>query len=131
MPSGRPLDGEFAAYTKPDIQYVEGDDIVASLEAQGKRVEAFILSLTDQAVAGKRYAAGKWTVKGEKVCLRQTHPPTLPISFCQVLPADPTAGVDSKDLLGTKIHLKLVNPEGRRAGQDMYVKLPQGVATAK
>ena len=52
--------------------------------------------------------AGKWTVKGEKVCLRQSHPPTLPISFCQVLPADPNAGVDSTDLLGTKTHLKLV-----------------------
>jgi hypothetical protein len=52
--------------------------------------------------------AGKWTVKGDKVCLRQSKPPTLPISFCQVFPADPESGVDAKDLLGTPIHLKLV-----------------------
>jgi len=52
--------------------------------------------------------AGKWTVKGDKVCLRQTRPPTLPISFCQVLPSDPQTGVDAKDLLGTRIHIKLV-----------------------
>jgi hypothetical protein len=52
--------------------------------------------------------AGKWTLKGEKVCLRQSKPPTLPFSFCQVFPQDPSAGVDAKDLTGTPIHLKLV-----------------------
>jgi len=52
--------------------------------------------------------AGKWSVKGEKVCLKQSKPPTLPISFCQTFPSDPTQGVDAKDLTGTPIHLKLV-----------------------
>ena len=53
--------------------------------------------------------AGKWTVKGEKVCLRQSKPPTLPFSFCQNFPSDPEKGIDAKDLTGTPIHLKLVN----------------------
>lgn len=52
--------------------------------------------------------AGKWTLKGAKVCLRQSKPPTLPISFCQIFPADPVTGIDAKDLTGTPIHLKLV-----------------------
>jgi hypothetical protein len=52
--------------------------------------------------------AGKWTTKGDKVCLRQSKPPTLPISFCETFPADPAKGIDSKDLTGTTIHLKLV-----------------------
>jgi hypothetical protein len=52
--------------------------------------------------------AGKWSLKGEKVCLRQSRPPTLPISFCQSLPQDPSKGVDARDLTGTPIHLKLV-----------------------
>ncbi|MBS0334445.1 MAG: hypothetical protein JSS35_16880 [Proteobacteria bacterium] len=52
--------------------------------------------------------AGHWTLKGDKVCLRQSQPPTLPISFCQALPADMAKGVDSKDVLGTPIHLRLV-----------------------
>jgi hypothetical protein len=52
--------------------------------------------------------AGKWTLKGDKVCLRQSKPPTLPISFCQVFPSDPETGIDAKDLTGTPIHLKLV-----------------------
>lgn len=52
--------------------------------------------------------AGSWRVKGEKVCLKQSKPPTLPISVCQPFPEDPTKGVAAKDLTGTPIHLKLV-----------------------
>jgi hypothetical protein len=52
--------------------------------------------------------AGSWRVKGEKVCLKQSKPPTLPISVCQPFPEDPTKGVAAKDLSGTPIHLKLV-----------------------
>jgi hypothetical protein len=52
--------------------------------------------------------AGSWSMKGEKVCLKQSKPPTLPISFCQAFPSDPVKGVDAKDLTGTPIHLKLV-----------------------
>lgn len=52
--------------------------------------------------------AGTWSVKGEKVCLKQSKPPTLPISVCQPFPEDPAKGLDAKDLTGTPIHLKLV-----------------------
>lgn len=52
--------------------------------------------------------SGKWTLKGDKVCLRQSHPPTLPISFCQVMPKDPQVTLTSKDLTGQTIHLKIV-----------------------
>src|SRR4051794_13635186 len=37
--------------------------------------------------------AGKWAVKSDKVCLRQTRPPTLPFSYCTAFPADPHVGV--------------------------------------
>jgi hypothetical protein len=54
--------------------------------------------------------SGKWTVKADKLCLKQSRPPTLPISFCTVLPRDLHPGVTltSKDLAGTPIHLKLL-----------------------
>ncbi|HEY3695753.1 hypothetical protein [Phenylobacterium sp.] len=52
--------------------------------------------------------AGNWTAKGDQVCLKQTHPPIPFFKFCQTLPDDPETGIDSKDLGGTKIHLKLV-----------------------
>jgi hypothetical protein len=52
--------------------------------------------------------SGKWTLKGDRVCLRQSRPPTLPISFCQVMPKDPAITLTSKDLTGQTIHLKIV-----------------------
>jgi hypothetical protein len=52
--------------------------------------------------------AGTWSTKGDKVCLKQTHPPMFGLSFCQALPDDPAKGVDSRDFLGTRIHLTLV-----------------------
>jgi hypothetical protein len=52
--------------------------------------------------------AGHWDMKGDKVCLRQSKPPTLPVSFCQTFPKDPDVGLTSKDLTGQTIHLKIV-----------------------
>jgi hypothetical protein len=51
--------------------------------------------------------AGKWTVKGEKVCLSQSKP-RLFGSLCQVFPTDPKTGIETKDPMGTTVHLKLV-----------------------
>jgi hypothetical protein len=47
-------------------------------------------------------------MKGDRICLRQSHPPTLPISFCQTFPKDPSVELTSKDLTGQTIHLKIV-----------------------
>lgn len=52
--------------------------------------------------------AGHWSQKDGKVCLRQSRPPTLPIAFCQALPADMSREVESKDVVGTPIRLRLV-----------------------
>jgi hypothetical protein len=51
--------------------------------------------------------AGKWTVKGEKVCLSQSKP-RLFGSLCQEFPTDPKTGIDTKDPTGKSVHLKLV-----------------------
>jgi hypothetical protein len=54
--------------------------------------------------------SGKWSVRADKLCLRQSRPPTLPISFCTVLPRDlhPGVSLTSRDLAGTPIQLKLL-----------------------
>jgi hypothetical protein len=54
--------------------------------------------------------AGKWNVKNDKVCLKQSKPPTLPLSYCTAFPAQAKVGVawTGKDLSGTPITLKLV-----------------------
>jgi hypothetical protein len=53
--------------------------------------------------------AGRWTLRGEKVCMRQTRPPTLPISYCTPLPASsqPGAQWSGRDVAGRQIILSL------------------------
>ena len=61
--SGRPGPGEYAAYAETDIAAIPGDDAVAALEASRDRVLTWFAPLSDAAVAGVRYAPGKWSVK--------------------------------------------------------------------
>jgi len=63
IPSGRPLDGEYADYAGTDIARVTGDDAVVALAVQGRDAMAFFSALGDAQVNGVRYAPGKWTVK--------------------------------------------------------------------
>ena len=58
--------------------------------------------------------AGKWTLKGDKVCLRQSKPPTLPFSYCTGFPDDPHVGVTwtAKDMGGTPIKLTVLKGMG-------------------
>jgi hypothetical protein len=55
---GRPADSEFAAYTKPYVEGVEGGDIVHSLGTQRDHL-IVVLARLDGTFA---YAPGKWTV---------------------------------------------------------------------
>ncbi len=54
--------------------------------------------------------AGHWTVRDDKVCVKQSKPPTLPISYCIPFPANPRVGSEwpFKDMTGTPIRLKIV-----------------------
>jgi hypothetical protein len=54
--------------------------------------------------------AGRWNLKGEKVCLRQSQPPTLPISYCTPLPPSNQPGAQwaSHDAAGRSITLSLM-----------------------
>jgi hypothetical protein len=53
--------------------------------------------------------AGRWQLKGEKVCLRQSSPPTLPINYCTAFPEHSQLGMQwpSRDAVGTPIRLSL------------------------
>jgi DinB superfamily len=61
--SGRPLDGEFADYAKPDIDGISGDDAIGALALQALDTMALLRPLRESDVSGVSYAAGKWTVK--------------------------------------------------------------------
>ena len=53
--------------------------------------------------------AGTWSVRGDKVCLRQSKPPTLPVAYCTALPTHAAAGVQwtDRDMGGRAITLSL------------------------
>lgn len=53
--------------------------------------------------------SGRWTQRDDKVCMRQTQPPTLPISYCTPLPANSQPGVQwsGRDVAGRAITLSL------------------------
>jgi hypothetical protein len=55
-------------------------------------------------------SSGKWTVKGEKVCLKQSKPIPLPIKYCTDFPSDGSVGAvwASKDMTGEPIKLTVV-----------------------
>jgi hypothetical protein len=61
--SGRPQSGEFADYAADDIAFVAGDDAVEALAQSAARITAYFESLDERAIAGYRYAPGKWTLK--------------------------------------------------------------------
>ena len=62
-PSGRPADGEFAAYAKADIDQVRGDDAIAALTSQARDVVTLLEPLQESRVSGLTYAPDKWTLK--------------------------------------------------------------------
>ena len=51
--------------------------------------------------------AGKWTVKGDRVCMSQSKPKLFG-TLCEVFPTDPKAGIVTTDPTGKQVHLKLV-----------------------
>ena len=55
-----------------------------------------------------KHLAGHWTLRDDKVCLRQSSPPSLPISYCTSVPASGDAQWASKDVLGRPITLSLM-----------------------
>ena len=59
-------------------------------------------------------SSGKWTQKGEKVCLKQTKPPAGPFKYCTSFPSGGELGSSwpAKDAGGGKITLSLVKGGG-------------------
>jgi hypothetical protein len=102
-------DGGRVDATKPDIAATFGNTVM-SIYPDGRSQKIWMRAdgtWTGQSRRGIPLA-GRWAMKGDKVCLRQSKPPTLPISFCQVLPKDPDVGLTSHDLTGQTIHLQIV-----------------------
>jgi len=62
--------------------------------------------------------SGHWRLRDDKVCLRQTKPPSLPISYCTVVPPAGEAQWAGRDVMGRPITLSLMKgvPSEYQAG---------------
>lgn len=65
-----------------------------------------------------RPSAGKWSIRGERVCLKQSRPFWAPISYCTAFPSGGDVGVTwtGRDLKGVPIRLTLVKGVQRPDG---------------
>src|SRR5205085_597558 len=61
--TGRPTAGEYNAEVADDIEAVEGNDAVEALRHGAAMVEHLFGGLDEEAIRGRTYAPGKWTLK--------------------------------------------------------------------
>jgi hypothetical protein len=57
-----------------------------------------------------KWSAGKWSVKDDKICLKQSKPFPAPFKYCTAFPANGGPGVvwTSRDMYGEPIRLTVV-----------------------
>lgn len=69
-------------------------------------------SYTAQGRRGDR-TSGHWKLKGDQICLRQSSPPTLPFSYCTVVPSGGVGTTwSAKSFFGDPLKVTLVAGRG-------------------
>jgi len=85
---------------------------VKALYPDGKHQRIWLKADGSWEAIGRRGTAssGKWTVKGEKVCLKQSKPIPVPIKYCTEFPSDGRVGAvwTGKAMTGEAIKLTVV-----------------------
>jgi hypothetical protein len=101
-----------AAQPQPRGVPVAFGNTVKALYPDGKHQRIWIKADGTWDAIGRRGkpSSGKWTQKGEKVCLKQVKPFPAPFSYCTRFPADGGVGAvwTSKDMAGEPIKLTVV-----------------------
>lgn len=85
---------------------------VKALYPDGKHQRIWLKADGSWEAIGRRgtSSSGKWTVKGEKVCLKQSKPIPLPVKYCTEFPSDGRVGAvwTGKAMTGEPIKLTVV-----------------------
>ena len=112
-----PLTQASAADGQPDISAAFKGTIVSTY-SDGRQAKLWLASDGSYKAEGRKHdpSNGKWRIKGEQICLNQSHPhPMLPITYCTAIPS---GGVGrswaAKSVMGDPIKVKLV--AGGRTG---------------
>jgi hypothetical protein len=100
-----------AADKNPAALEVAFKNTVVSTYPDGRTGELWLSSDGTYKAMGRRKdrSDGHWTLKGDKVCLRQSHPLAVPFTYCAAIRS---GGVgtswDGKAVTGEKVHIKIV-----------------------
>jgi hypothetical protein len=84
---------------------------VVSTYPDGRTARLWLSSDGSYTAEGRRKdrSSGHWKVKGDKICLRQSHPATLPLSYCTALPSGGVGSTwSAKSVFGDPLKVTLV-----------------------
>jgi len=84
---------------------------ILSTYPDGRTAELWLAPDGGYTAQGRRHdpSSGHWTVKGAKLCLKQSHPVSVPFSFCTPLPSgDMSEGWVGKAVSGERIQIKMI-----------------------
>ena len=85
---------------------------IVSTYPDGRQAKLWLAANGSYTAEGRRHdrSNGHWTLKDDKICLRQSHPATLPLSYCTALPSGGVgASWSAKAVTGEPIKVKLVS----------------------
>ncbi|HEY8573844.1 hypothetical protein [Phenylobacterium sp.] len=99
------------AATLEDVKAAFGNTVLATYP-DGRHQRIWLKEDGAYEAIGRRGkpSVGTWSMKGEKVCLKQIKPFRAPISYCTAFPANGGVGATwtGKDISGTPIKLTLL-----------------------
>jgi hypothetical protein len=92
----------------PEIKKAFAGTIVSTYP-DGRKARLWLNPDGSYTAAGRRNdrSSGRWTIKGEKVCLKQSKPFSAPFAFCTPKPA--AATWNAKAFTGEPIKVRLVD----------------------
>lgn len=96
--------------SRPDISAAFKGTIISTYD-DGRQGKLWLSEDGRYKAEGRRHdpSSGHWKLKGAKICLHQSSPPTFPISYCTAVPTG-KAGSSwaAKSVMGDPIQVKLI-----------------------
>ena len=96
----------------PSIVRAAFGNTIVSIYPDGRRAELWLNADGTYAARGRRHdpSDGHWNVKDSRLCLRQAHPFSFPISYCTQIPSDASVRQWSgKAVTGENIQITLAS----------------------
>lgn len=108
-----------ATLASPDAAVLKAafGNTIVSTYPDGRQAQLWLRSDGSYAAEGRRgdRSAGRWKLKGAKVCLKQSKPHAFPFSYCAPVPPGGVGTVWSgKAVTGEPIRIKLVRGSSGR-----------------